>query len=101
MPTWDSCEYRANQQYSNPDNVLEYVDLSECDWTLGNEMSQWYCLFMRGVGSGFWPMYDNQPDFDYTPDSQYNYIHLLVLETTVLVVDSVKYHTQDRDKVVD
>ena len=73
MPTLDSCEYRANQQYSNPDDVLEYVDLSECDWTLGDEMPQWYCLFMYGVGSGFWPMYENQPEFDYIPNNQEAY----------------------------
>ena len=71
MPTLDSCEYRAIQQYdvdASDDKILEYLNLSNC--TAAGEAwwnsHWWYCKFMGGVGYGFWPMYDSQPASDST-----------------------------------
>ena len=61
---WDSCDYRASRQFGELEKELEFVNPSECDWSLGDEMPQWYCRFMASIGYGFWNMFDNQPMFD-------------------------------------
>ena len=61
---WDSCDYRASRQFGELEKELEFVNPSECNWSLGEAMPQWYCRFMASIGYGFWNMFDNQPMFD-------------------------------------
>ena len=78
MPTLDSCEYRAVQQYgdwpslSSPDeldNILEYYALNYPDSMcyFNHHEHDWYCIFMTNIAYGFWPMFDNQPEFEHVP----------------------------------